>query len=98
MDTLLEKIAKGAPLPDILYGVVETIEDQLVDVVCSISLIEFTQRKRLCLKMAPSLPAELKQFIDGILAGEEISPCSKAAGLGKIVIADDISKYIFSQG
>ena len=96
MDTLLEKVATSAPLKDILHEIVEAIKNQLTNTICTISVIDTQQRQRLSLHIAPSLPDELSQFLDGLLINEAISPCGKAAVLKKIVIADEIAKSPFS--
>ena len=97
MDILLEKIAKGAPLPDILCKVIEAVESQIQNSLCSIFTIDSQRPNRLCLETAPNLPPEFSQFIDGTLIGDNISPCGRAAALNEVIITEDIVNSNFSK-
>jgi PAS domain S-box-containing protein len=91
---LLERIAKGAPLADLLDGVVRLIEAQGNDMLCSILLVD--QPQGVVHPMAaPSLPAEYTRALDGLAIGPEEGSCGAAAARGERVIVDDIATHPF---
>ena len=66
---ILEQIARGAPLADVLTGIAATLEDLVPDCSCSVLLLE---RDTGILRhgAAPSLPAEYSAQIDGLDRGQ----------------------------
>lgn len=86
---ILEQIATGAPLADVLTGIASTLEDLAPDSSCSVLLLE---REAGILRhgAAPSLPTEYSAQIDGMTIGANAGSCGTAAFSGDVVIASDI--------
>ena len=89
---VLERIAAGAPLVDVLDRIVRLVERQAPGMYCSILLLEREQR---CVRYgaAPSLPAEYSRAIDGAPIGPAAGSCGTAAYLGERVIVEDIAVH-----
>ncbi|MFI5307054.1 MAG: ATP-binding protein [Polyangiales bacterium] len=89
---LLERIAKGAPLAELLQGVVRLIEAQAEGMLCSIVLVD---REHGCIRCsaAPSLPEEYVRAIDGAPIGPEAGSCGAAAARGERVVVEDIETH-----
>ena len=89
---VLELIARGRALPDVLDRIVRLIEDQRVGMVASILLVDLEAR---CLRdgAAPSLPAEYTRLLDGLPIGPKNGSCGTAAYLAQPVIVEDISTH-----
>jgi PAS domain S-box-containing protein len=85
---VLEMIATGAQLPDILTSLVRLIESQS-EGLCSILLLDddgVTIRPI----AAPSLPEEYNKALDSVRIGPRAGSCGTAVYLGKPVIVTDI--------
>jgi PAS domain S-box-containing protein len=89
---VLELIARGRALPDILDRIVRLIEAQRVGLLASILLVDHEEK---CLRdgAAPSLPAEYTRLLDGLPIGPKNGSCGTAAYLGQPVIVEDISTH-----
>ena len=89
---ILERIAAGAPLPEILERIVRLVENQVPGMVCSILLLD---RGRGCVRYgaASSLPAEYSRAIDGQPIGPQAGSCGRAAYLGEPVVVEDIATH-----
>jgi PAS domain S-box-containing protein len=88
---VLELIAQGAALSDVLDALVRAIEEQSTEgVLASILLLD---RDGLHLRhgAAPSLPASYNQAIDGIAIGPSVGSCGTAAYLARQVVVTDIA-------
>jgi PAS domain S-box-containing protein len=85
---ILEMVAKGDPLPQILDGVCRFVEEQIRDSLASILLVD---GNRLRHGGAPSLPKTYTDAIDGIVIGPATGPCGTAAFRGEQVIVVDIA-------
>jgi PAS domain S-box-containing protein len=85
---ILEMVAKGDPLPQILDGVCRFVEEQIRDSLASILLVD---GNRLRHGGAPSLPKAYTDAIDGIVIGPATGPCGTAAFRGEQVIVVDIA-------
>lgn len=85
---ILEQIATGAPLADVLTDVTATLEDLVPDCHCSVLLLEPTGVLRH--GAAPSLPVAYSAQIDGLRIGAAAGSCGTAAWSGEAVIASDI--------
>jgi PAS domain S-box-containing protein len=88
---VLEAIALGHPLAQVLQTIVELIEAQSPGMMCSIVLIEDGARIRHI--AAPHLPSEYTQAIDGAQIGPQAGSCGTAAYTRKPVIVEDITKH-----
>ena len=88
----LELLSGGAPLQDVLEGIVHGVEQLKPDMICSILLLD-SQGKRLGEGVAPSLPDFYNAAIDGIEIGVGVGCCGTAAATGERVIVDDIMTH-----
>ena len=87
---VLEQIAQGAPLPDILEGLVRLIEEENSDVVGSCLLLD-RDGKRLLFGAGRNLPAAYSQAIHGVEIGPQVGSCGTAAYRGETVHVADIA-------
>jgi diguanylate cyclase (GGDEF)-like protein/PAS domain S-box-containing protein len=88
-DAMLEMVARGAGLPDILNAIVRQLESEDPTARGSILLLD-AEGKHLLTGAAPGLPAFYNQAIHGIEIGEGIGSCGTAAALGERVVVEDI--------
>lgn len=86
---IMELIARGTPLGDVLGEVVLALEELIEGCLCSILLLD-PARGRLHHGAAPSLPMAYTQGIDGLRIGELAGSCGAAAYLGVPVVVADI--------
>jgi PAS domain S-box-containing protein len=87
--SVLELIATGTPLAEVLTCVVVALEELIAGSRCSILLFD-PVTATLRHGAAPSLPAAYSARIDGLLVGPEEGSCGAAAYLGTPVVAADI--------
>jgi PAS domain S-box-containing protein len=89
---MLERVATGAPLPQLLEDIVRFIERQSAGMMCSILLLDSEER---CVRhgAAPSLPTDFVHALDGSRIGPEAGSCGAAAYLGETVIVSDIATH-----
>lgn len=88
---ILELIAKGSSLSDILIALARFVEDLAsTRLCCSILLVDDDGK---CLRhgAAPSLPESYNQAVDGTPIGPNIGSCGTAAFLGTTVVVTDIA-------
>src|SRR5882762_2530176 len=86
---VLERIANGAPLREILETLVRLLEEQAEGMRCAVLLAD-TQQQRLRFAAAPSLPEDYKAGIDPFLRiAPEMSSCGTAAFLRRPVYTRD---------
>ena len=87
---VLEMIAKGAPLPDVLRRVCQLIEEQEPGLLCSILLTDEVG-KHTGLGIGPSLPDEFVLALQGIdISPPHVGSCCKALDCGQEVLVADI--------
>ena len=90
-NTVLEMIASGAPLPQVLDVLTRLIEEQSDGALCSILLLD-KEGKKLFYAAAPSLPESYQQVIaDGLPIGENAGSCGTSAYRREPVIVSDIA-------
>jgi PAS domain S-box-containing protein len=87
---VLESIARGVPLSDILTQIARSVERQARDMSCSLLLLD-RDGKHVRHGAAPSLPAEFCQAIDGLEIGPRNGSCGTAAYQRERVIVEDIA-------
>lgn len=87
---VLERIAGGVPLPDVLTEVATTLERLMPDCHCSILLLD-RESSTLRHGAAPSLPPAYSSRIDGLAIGRDEGSCGAAAYLGTPVVAEDVT-------
>jgi PAS domain S-box-containing protein len=86
---VLERIANGAPLREILETLVRLIEEQAHGMRCAVLLAD-TQGQRLSFAAAPSIPEDYKVGIDPFLRiAPEMGSCGTAAFLREPVYTQD---------
>ena len=91
---VLERVAAGAPLEDVLTALVETTEEVKPEMLCSVLLLD-KDGKRLRHGAAPSLPDFYNDAIDGLEIGPGVGSCGAAAFTGERVIAEDVMTHPF---
>jgi PAS domain S-box-containing protein len=90
---ILERAARGTPLPELLRDITLLIERQRPGhMTCSVLLLD---RDHACVRhgAAPNLPPEFVQRIDGARIGPQEGSCGTAAYLGERVIVEDIATH-----
>jgi len=86
---VLEKLATGSSMAQVLTELTEAIEEQKTGVRASILLLD--EENKLRMGAAPSLPPLYEEVFDGMMADNEAGPCGIAACTGKRVIVSDAS-------
>lgn len=89
---VLEQIAAGRALHDVLEQIVLLVERQSDGMLCSILLLD-REAGRVRHGAAPNLPRELVAGIDGAEIGPREGSCGAAAYLRQAVIVDDIGTH-----
>jgi PAS domain S-box-containing protein len=89
---VLELIARGRALPDVLDRIVRLIEAQRAGLLASILLVDQEEK---CLRdgAAPSLPTAYTRLLDGLPIGPKNGSCGTAAYLARPVVVEDISTH-----
>lgn len=89
-NNVLEMIAKGYPLSDILDSIIYLVEEISNGGKCSILLVNENGRK-LVLGSAPNLPVEYSKKINGIRIAPSEGSCGSAAYFNHPIIVSDIA-------
>ena len=88
---ILELIARGTALTEVLNALAEEVEAQLPDTVCSVLLIEGSGDGRVLRYMAaPSMPDAYRAVVDGLAVQTTVSPCCLAARTNRPVFVSDL--------
>src|SRR5437867_2905481 len=87
---VLEMVAEGDSLADILDSLCRLVEEQSPDVLASILLMD-PNGKQLRHGGAPNLPKTYTEAIDGAFIGPAVGSCGTAAYRGEQVIVADIA-------
>ncbi|MCP3905887.1 MAG: GAF domain-containing protein [Planctomycetes bacterium] len=93
---VLEQLAHGEALDDVLRTLVHSVEKVNPRMLCSVLLLNSDRTLRL--GTAPSLPDFYNQAIDGLDIGPGTGSCGTAAATGKRVIVDDIATHPYWSG
>lgn len=88
---MLELVAKGAPLQEVLDTLTRAIERISPESLCTIMLLDEAQRGRLRMASGPSLPQPYLAAADGLEIGPEVGSCGSAAFRNETVIVEDIA-------
>jgi PAS domain S-box-containing protein len=88
---LLELVARGTPLQELLDNVTRSIEAMEPDCVCTVMLLDEEQRRFLLSRSGPSLPPEYMQALNGLEIGPDVGACGSAAFRNETVIVEDIA-------
>ncbi|MFQ5765766.1 MAG: PAS-domain containing protein, partial [Rhodospirillales bacterium] len=89
---VLEKLAVGAPLDEVLSFLAMTVEAIRREMVCSVLIVD-KDAKRLRHGAAPSLPNFYNKAVDGIKIAPGVGCCGSAAATGKTVIVREIATH-----
>jgi diguanylate cyclase (GGDEF)-like protein len=88
---MLELVAKGAPLSEVLNTLTEAIERISPESHCTIMLLDEEHRRRLLMASGPSLPPAYLQAANGLEIGPDVGACGTAAFTNETVIVEDIA-------
>jgi signal transduction histidine kinase len=86
---LLEMVASGCSLPDVLAALCSFVEDTATECHCAVSLIDWSGPKFRSI-VAPTIPATFNDAMYGVPVRCEAGPCARAACLKTQVIAVDM--------
>ncbi|PYP79418.1 MAG: hypothetical protein DMD35_08320 [Gemmatimonadetes bacterium] len=88
---VLEMIATGAPLHEVLTLLSHVVEDQYEGMICSVLLLD-ADGVHVRVGAAPSLPDAYYAGIDGQPLGPRVGSCGTAMQVGRSVIVTDITQ------
>ena len=94
---ILEQIACGLPLGELLEGIVRFAEQELPGALCSVLLAD-EAGGRLRHGAAPTLPEEYNEAVDGIPIAMGVGSCGTAAFLQQRVVVSDIDTHPYWSG
>jgi len=94
---VLERIASGTSLSELLVFIVEIVERELPGALCSIMLVD-EDGKCLVNGAAPSLPEFYNRAVNRTRIGEGIGSCGTAAFRRERVVVEDIDTHPFWKG
>lgn len=86
---VLEMVALGKPLGDVLDTLAREVEAIAPALVCSILMVD--EAGRLHHAVAPSLPEDFTALFEGVLIGPECCSCGTAAHRRELVAVEDIA-------
>ena len=88
---MLELVARGAPLSEVLDTLTEAIERISPESLCTVMLLDEEHRGRLLMASGPSLPPAYLQAANGLEIGPDVGACGSAAYRNETVIIEDIA-------
>ncbi len=94
---VLELLAAGASLSEVLDPLVRSVESENSRLRCSVLFLD-QEGQRLLTGASPSLPEYYNRAIDGLEIGMGVGSCGTAAFLGQRVIVEDISAHPYWVG
>lgn len=89
---VLEMLAQGLPLKDILNAMVRGVEAMHPQMICSVVLLD-RQGKHLHVGAAPSLPGFFNAAVEGLPIGLGHGSCGTAAFTRQRVVVEDINTH-----
>ncbi len=87
---MLELVAGGAPLSEVLNTLTEAIERISPESMCTVMLLDEEHRRRLLIASGPSLPQAYLQAANGLEIGPDVGACGSAAYRNETIIVEDI--------
>ena len=93
---LLEMVARGGPLKDVLTALCRFVEDTAADCKCGIYLIDWSG-PTFQTGAAPSMPASFNDALEGLTVEATAGPCALAALTVSQVIAEDLESDLHWQ-
>jgi len=94
---ILEEMATGSSLTDLLQHIVHFVEQDCEGALCSVLLVDEAET-RLRHGAAPSLPDFYNQATDGLRIAEGMGSCGTAAHRRQRVVVEDIEGHPFWNG
>ncbi|WP_435274934.1 EAL domain-containing protein [Psychrobium sp. nBUS_13] len=90
----LELVANGTPLKSTFHEMIEGVEREFPDMICSILLLdEIGEKVTRC--YGPSLPDVYNKALIGLEIGHGVGSCGTAAALAERVIVSDIFSHAY---
>jgi PAS domain S-box-containing protein len=86
---LLEMVASGSGLTDVLTALCRFVEDTAADCKCGVYLIDWSG-PTFHIGAAPNMPATFNDALEGVTVEVSAGPCALAALTGSQVIAEDL--------
>jgi len=87
---MLELVASGAPLSEVLNTLTQAIERVSPASMCTVMLLDEEHRRRLLMASGPSLPQAYLQAANGLEIGPDVGACGSAAFRNETIIVEDI--------
>ncbi len=94
---IMERIARGEPLPELLSFIAKSIEKERPGALCSI-LLAVDEGRRLVTGAAPSLPEAYNVATGRIRIAEGVGSCGTAAFRRERIVVEDIAGHPFWKG
>lgn len=89
-DRIVDEIARGRPLAEILETITRYVEQESPGMRSSILLYD-RETSRLHIGAAPSLQPSFLRVLDGLYVDEKTGACGAAVHRGRVVVAEDLS-------
>src|SRR5579863_6527817 len=95
---MLELVAKGAPLSEVLNTLTRAIERISPGALCTVMLLDEEHRRFLMAASGPSVGEYYLNAVNGLEIGQDVGACGAAAFRNETVVVEDISTdYKFAQ-
>jgi diguanylate cyclase (GGDEF)-like protein len=88
---MLELVAKGASLSEVLDTLTRAIEQLSPESHCTVMLLDEEHRRYLSIASGPSLPAAYLQALGRLEIGPEVGACGSAAFRNETIVIDNIA-------
>jgi diguanylate cyclase (GGDEF)-like protein len=88
---MLELVAKGGSLSEVLSTLIRAIERISPGAICTVMLVDEEQSQFLSIASGPSLPPEYLQALNSLPIGPDVGACGSAAFLNETVVVEDIA-------
>jgi GAF domain-containing protein len=88
---MLELVANGAPLTEVLNTLTRAIERISPGSLCTVMLLDEEHRRFLSVAAGPSLPEEYLQALIGLEIGPDVGACGTAAYRNETVVVEDVA-------
>ena len=88
---MLELVAQGAPLREVLNTLTAAIERISPQCQCTVMLLDEESRRTLLVASGPSLSQAYLQAINGLEIGPDVGACGTAAFKNETVVVEDIA-------
>ena len=96
---MLDLMARGASLGDVLDTLTRAIERISPGALCTVLLLDEVHRRNLLKCSGPSMPEEYLAAVNGLEIGPDVGACGSAAYRNQTIIVEDIATdFRFEQG